>query len=185
MRSLLFLAAVLIGCAASAEGSSPELTPKALSASPAPVGFAAVFTPTEAARDLTEAAVSRWAAATGLNITVGPNGIPVDLVEHIFDPATGDEKCGATSYHRDANGVADAVNYVQISTSAANRCLLPQQSLLHEMAHSLAPKAPNNGHTEAGLMRSRQDPAAKSIDAAALEVVCNELPCLTFAPEVL
>lgn len=112
----------------------------------------------------------QWSEATGLDLREGEGGVVVELVDGIADDE-GHPMCGR-SLRAEGEVVA-----IQISTRVADRCRRPAQTLLHEMGHALAPRAPNNGHTDAGLMRAEQDPEATTVDAAAVAMVCSEAHC--------
>lgn len=128
------------------------------------------FSPSDAARAMTEAAAAQWGEATGCDIRIGEGGVSVELVDRITTDE-GAPMCGA------ALRESGLVTTIQISMATADRCWRPALTLLHEMGHALAPRAPNDGHAEAGLMRAQQDPEATIVDAAAVELVCAELHC--------
>ncbi len=119
---------------------------------------------------MTETAAAQWGEATGCDIHLGEGGVSVELVERITTPE-GAPMCGASLRQ------AGLVTTIQLSMATADRCRRPALTLLHEMGHALAPHAPNDGHTQDGLMRAQQDPKATTVDAAAVAVVCGELAC--------
>lgn len=129
-----------------------------------------VFTPTEAAREMTEAGVAQWRDATGLDIRIGDGGASVELADRIVTDE-GAPMCGASLRE------GGLVVTIQVSMNTADRCRRPAQTLLHEMGHALAPHAPYDGHTPDGLMRAQQDPKATTVDPAAVSMVCDELHC--------
>lgn len=131
-----------------------------------------VFTPAADIAELVESAAEQWSEATGCDVRVGDNGIPVSFVDRIVD-AHGNPQCGETHRLRDDSGAIIGVDFIHISTSLADRCHLTARDVLHEMGHGLAP---HRGHAAEGLMAAAWN-ATDYVDDVSRAFVCAELSC--------
>lgn len=131
-----------------------------------------VFSPDSSAHDITQTAAERWSAATGLNVCIGEQGIPVSWVDEIL-----------TSDGRQARGATKIVDCQAVSVRIASYAQLPSAIATHEVGHVLSGKCNNEeGHSESGVMHS---PVVYDvIDQTSLGLVCSTANCLQFSPEL-
>jgi hypothetical protein len=153
---------------AATEGHETAEPEGLLQHSPEPCG--AVFTPDLALLEETTAAAARWAAATGCDVRVGDNGIPVRLVEMLFDELGNaqPDMWGLQSWTTGGEIIIDV-------TGLRSESVIP-----HEMGHALFPR---HGHVEDGISLMCSDGGSGQITAADLTFVCEGFPCEAFAPE--
>jgi hypothetical protein len=133
---------------------------------------AVAFAPTGGIAELVESAAEQWSEATGCDVHIADDGIPVSYVTRILD-ARGNPQCGETHRLRDETGSVIGVDFIHISTNIADRCHLPERDVLHEMGHGLAP---HRGHAADGLMAATWN-AIDYVDEIARAFVCAELAC--------
>jgi hypothetical protein len=125
---------------------------------------------------------ARWAAATGLTLTVDVQGIPFALSASVSD-RSGATACAVTS---ELAGPAGSGQYrvleVQMANPVPAGCPGWAVSIGHELGHVLAgPEAP---HASSGIFMQSLPPGAPAIiDEASLTAVCNYAPCTEFQPE--
>jgi len=146
------------------------------------------FAPPPELLDATEAAAARWSAATGCDISVSDDGIPMKSWPHLFGELTADGKhnllsainhggtmrslCGLSTWEEDA----PTVRIIDIALD----CDVPD-AVAHEMGHALAQL---KRHSLTGVMADGKATArTHAIDSASLELVCYSLPCRAFEPE--
>lgn len=133
-----------------------------------------VFTPDPVLEAETVKWAARWAAATGLDISVGPGGIRV-IDDDAWSDASG--QCGAEiATYRGSRLVHDEI-HIDRTTPAG--CSGWGYVIGHELGHSLGA-----GHTSSGIMME-QLPVGHvyRINAESLEQVCSHIACRAFNPE--
>ena len=159
MTRWALLVLVAVGCAPAAEGDTEPRY---------------VFTPDAVLEGETVKWAARWAAATGLDITVGPGGTRV-----IDDDSWSDDsgQCGAEiATYRGSRLVHDEIH---IDRTSPPGCSGWGYVLGHEFGHGLGAE-----HAASGMMQQRLPVGhVYRISAESLEQVCSRAPCRTFAPE--
>lgn len=130
----------------------------------------AVFTPEPALLAETTAAAARWSAATGCDVRVGDGGIPVRLVDMLYDDAghAQPEMFGLQHWTESGEIVIDV-------TALRSQPVIP-----HEMGHALFPR---HGHVDDDVSLMSSHGGAWRITAADLAFVCEGFPCALFTPE--
>ena len=148
------------------------------------------YAPSKDIEALTAVATQRWGRATGLDLRVAKDGIPVKFVDQVFSMKSKDELeldkdgnpielCGATYHETPKDKTGFRILRIDIAENPTVPCPTHIEVLLHELGHSLRPGAE---HPYRGLM-SEYDPAKGNIDEFAVEWVCEGAPCSTFEPE--
>ncbi len=123
-RSLLNASPVLVLLAALVLAGCGDVPPVSEYTSPG-LAPTVTLTPDPVLEAATVRAAELWAAETGLDIVVGPDGIPVELVDHCWRP-DGSDAPGSTSPERD---------HIRINTRA--RGAQRERAVLHELGHVL------------------------------------------------
>jgi hypothetical protein len=122
-------------------------------------------------------AVGDWAVATGRDLRLADQGLPVLFVDQAFDDA-GDPICAGT--HISYLGEAFArVSLIEITWPPTSLCGSIEYTIRHEVGHAIARLPKSAPHAARGLM----GPSAQgkdrdySIDADALDWACSAQPC--------
>lgn len=131
-----------------------------------------VFSPTAEAEPYARQAVERWSEATGCDISIGPGGYPIEMVDEVHDNE-GNVALGSTT----VDGTCD-LDRIEIWRGSAS----PYATTTHEVGHALSDNCRTDifQHSASGIMAPRLKSA--SIDMASLEVICSGLPCQIMAP---
>jgi hypothetical protein len=152
-----------------------------------------VLTPAPELEAATLEAAQAWSDATGLDVTVGPGGIPVvvDDALQAGGNAPDEGACGRTYVRRLATGKLVDVRQiaVRLTAPAGYHCRTPAGTLRHEIAHALrslgSPDVdPGAGHADEGLFAERANDSS-TIDADALAAVCETAACAWMQEEGL
>lgn len=166
------------GCGA--PGPLPEANPaSAVAAEPAPALPYVVISPTDEIADVTALAVDAWVSATGLDIVIGPGGVPVSF-EDVVASRSGVEMCGVTRVLRWEDGSLDRVKGVEISRSADLRCPSTLSAVMHELGHVLT--APGirshsvDAHAPSGVFGEFPS-YTETLDEASVVAVCAYADC--------
>ncbi len=190
------LATVLLLSLSLALGCGGERSPPSLSAdAPGPsLTEGAVpecrvaFSPDEALRHVAEMAAARWSLATGCDVVVADDGVPMKgwqpalfveytddgraLLASINHGGTMRSICGLSSWNDDEPGV----RFIDVSMGCD-----VEYAVTHEMGHALAGV---KGHAASGVLAEGDDPdRSPLIDEASLGGVCHTLPCRAPNPE--
>jgi hypothetical protein len=129
-----------------------------------------------------EAWAARWSAASGLDITVAPGGIPVVIDSEVLDEA-GAPMCAGTGVVREPGGERYRFTRMRLAFPTPKRCPGWQASIGHELGHVLA--GPDAPHAASGVFEAWQPVGAPAvIDEPSLDAVCAYAPCTAFAPEL-
>jgi hypothetical protein len=175
-KGLVLLALVILGGCAASPGPLPEgLSTPAQAVELQVPGCDVVLSPEPAFEAVTTVAAARWQHASGCNVSVGENGIPVRWDTENLVP---EGKRARTHFE---NGVPVYIAYKRNSTISADPSSLTYQMaeslLTHEVGHVLG----FDGHTD-GVMA--EAPAIGAlISASVLENVCDVVECTSFQPE--
>jgi hypothetical protein len=165
--------ALASGCAAhtsdGTELEDPQLTGPWVfhEAEPEPCGMA--FDPDPEILEPARLAAARWAAATGCDITIGADGLPIVLAD-ASAVTLADGTPRRAVYDADVGEIRYRRGSIELRTA--------ETMLAHELGHALGML----DHDETGLMAETTELGAL-IDAAALEGVCAALACRDFLPE--
>lgn len=147
--------------------------------SDAPRACTMAFAPNPALAAETAAAAARWSAATGCDIRIADEGIPIIAVPQLYIEVDGAMRaaCGAISWVSPTEA-----SEIQVSVASdIPDCTLAGYSVLHEMGHAVA-HSPQ--HSESGIMAQYvADDGRAVIDDASLALVCGELACSAYVPE--
>lgn len=126
-----------------------------------------VFTPTEDIEVEIQLSAERWSNATGCNVTLGYDGIPIHTQEKITNPINGADDYGMTEY---APTRITLVQYMSFTLGSA--------VALHEMGHAF------------GVYDHLQSPGIMAehggdymIHDEDLEAVCSVVACTTMTAE--
>jgi len=139
--------------------------------------YARTFAPGPGLETELTSALERWSTATGFELSIDPDGIPVGFADHTMVwPDTGTEACAITAAA--IHGDDLWTRAVELSDPMPSGCPDVETQLLHELAHALAPHAK---HGSRGLFSRNVD--GSTIDEAALMAVCAEAECPAFVPE--
>ena len=107
---------------------------------------------------------SKWSAATGLPVLVGPGGLPLFAADRVTND--GAEVCGTTT-------ITDGVPVeIQIDMTPPDRCVGWGYMVGHEIGHALAG---DPGHEDDGLMA--QKPALGVQLTVDADYVCDRVGC--------
>lgn len=141
-----------------------------------------VFTPEPKIAVVAGHDINRWAAATGLDLSIGEDGIPIRFVSDVWEenpdnPGEFWPLCGRTLFTWGPNGQTQ-VDAIEIDSSPPDGCIPIEQILLHELGHALAG---NTLHTTRGVMKLTA--SENGLDDEAISLICNYAPCTKFAPE--
>ena len=146
----LAVALLALGCACGAE---PDGAPGPL-----------VLTPDAELEQVTRDWAAQWSEATGLEVVVGPGGVPVRALNRVT--TDGVEVCGN-------NTITDGVPVdIQIDMTPPARCVGWGYMVGHEIGHALAA---DPGHGEDGLMA--QKPAIGVQLTVDADYVCDRVGC--------
>lgn len=158
MKTLILAALFAFGCsAAGGQYSDPSVSTEC--------NF--VFTPTEDVEGKVQLAAERWSNATGCNVTLGYDGIPVHTQEKITDPSNGADAYGMTEYAP-----------TRIILVASMPYTLGVRVVLHEMGHAFGVY----DHPESlGIMA--QHGGDGMIHDEDLDAVCTVVSCTMMSPE--
>lgn len=144
------------------------------------------FAPDEGAMPAVAAAAVRWSAATGCDVRVAPDGVPVisaprwygidGVDEPITEPVIGSRSlCGRSIWDDARTGV------VVIYLSLEEPTCTAEYGALHEMGHALTGR---QGHARDGALAGGGQPGASDvITLGTLEAVCTGIPCEHMTPE--
>lgn len=116
----------------------------------------------------------RWNDAAGLDIRVGDTGVPIRLVDQVYDPSGG-LACGVTVVERDDTGKVTGIVRIDLTRNDS-----PRDCLLHEMLHAFAPQAQ---HLPEGMFAEHGDTSTWRIDPATLTEACSHVDCTVYQPE--
>ncbi len=125
-----------------------------------------------------EQAAARWQAAIGCPVTVGDGGVPITLLDHVYDADNSDkEVIGLTDIYRDDN---DAF-WGPIDTFISRQTKEPEVTVAHEVGHILGAMT----HTAGGIMHAwlLRPIELNVIDGDALADVCASVACTIMKPE--
>lgn len=131
-----------------------------------------LLAPDAEALEAVEAAAGRWGAATGCDLPIDAGGLPVRVVDQVYD-ADGNPIHAGTFMSHNADG-SRWPEHIEFTRGAG---VSLEDASLHEIGHALRVKA---GHAESGLMGPF---GASSIDAESLAFVCEFAECGAFVPE--
>jgi len=158
MKQAIILCLLLGGCDISiGDGGTPIVARCGMTFDPAP-----------ALLEATEAAATRWSAATGCDVRVEAGGVPVRF-------ASAEERGG----HQAAAVRNRVTGEWSVGVAPSLLRWTAETLLTHELGHVLGCL----GHTTDGLMAETTTLYAP-IDASALDCVCSSLACALFAPEL-
>lgn len=178
MRWLAILVAVA-ACGAQPDAVEPPVVEDAAELAPAeepePVDTCdRVFSPAPELAEATRKAAERWSAATGCAITVADAGMPVELVPEMRTES------GELANGRARVFTVEGEFYECRGLIVAATAEYPERTIVHEMGHCLG--ALRHADDPRSLLHERPTPDAP-IDAPALSLVCENLPCETMVPE--
>lgn len=140
------------------------------------------FAPEASLQAYTEAAVTRYVAATGrTDIAIDQDqGVPVlygeDLTK-VGEDGKEIQLCGMTSWETVGGRFTDAVIY--IDPTPPDGCPPAHVVELHEFIHAMAP---DTNHTDRGLFALTND-GTSQIDSTSLSELCSRFDCELFNPE--
>lgn len=155
----LLLVLWIAGC--SAAGETPEEAP----------ACRLTLKPDAALSELARASANRWAAATGCELSVGPDGwLPVELSDQIIGEGS-EVVLGRFGWDDDGDGL------LKIRVDADLGAATQQHVLDHEIGHALGAK-----HQPDGLMQASA-PMGAPITSSNLAAVCSGWHCTAFVPE--
>lgn len=175
VRAIILAGLLGLACG---EAGEPAAAPVEGAATPVEVEVvddcSRVFSPDDELLDETLDAAARWSATTGCDVSVGEGGMPVTLVAELLTSSGEYANGGATVYARD--GAFDGCDGLTVAETTDDRA----RTVAHEMGHCLGAM----GHASDGLLMARPPTATEPINAAALALVCEALPCRVMAPEI-
>lgn len=163
------IAALLVLCACGAPAAPMSLC-DAGRCDPSPREFA----PAPALEGATHQALVRLERATGLELTIDADGLPLAI-----DDRVPPEFCGETVQHLDAFGVK-APQRIEIRRATSAECGSIVGSVLHELIHAIAPQSE---HAATGVFSEFRAETNDLLDAASLEALCSQVPCERETPE--
>lgn len=177
--SLVCLAGACGACSAAGDSAvysdgpvpSPAAGTQLAASEPEPCGVA--FDPAPELLEATQRAAERWSAATGCDVRVDADGIPLVVLDEVIDNAGKPTRGRTTTVWVDGVLRTDRIEYRRDSLDQVGR-IVP-----HEMGHAIG----GYGHSGAGIMRERPK-ATDVIDSSSLELVCATLDCAAFEPEL-
>lgn len=132
------------------------------------------FAPDSDSMSFTLSAVDRWSEATGCDIYVAMWGLPVTMVNQVYNEEGRPAGGIAISSH---GGVGKEII---ISRNTQNPYIVTAHEIGHILSLPLAKDAAR--HTETGLMQPKVS-FDMMIDEASLELICGGLDCKRFNPE--
>lgn len=127
-----------------------------------------VFTPDVAIEDEVTEAAEEWGSATGCDMSVSPNGIPVLSVDSVW--GRGPDQLGATWIYWNSR-LPGRWKITRVEIGSWMDSDSAYKTILHEMAHVLG-----SGHVY-GSVTIGEKVNADYIDELALESVCREIKC--------
>jgi hypothetical protein len=134
------------------------------------------FRPDPELYDVTVQAVMRWRAATGLDLRISDDGIPIQAMDRVLtEDAEYPEVCG---WARLWEGT------IWIAMNPEVHCADLSVVVTHEIGHAIFG---DGRHSSGGVMSvGNVDPTTRHlIDETSLELACSEAPCVKFQPETL
>jgi hypothetical protein len=172
-RIALALSLVLVACGPADMPEYDSVTSQSDAPEPPVETCGMVFSPVPELLEATGVAAARWSAATGCDVRVGDGGVPVSEKTDLRDNE------GAVIYGKASVILtADTREYVGCAgiVLSATR---GHSTLVHEMGHCLGAV----GHTDGGVIDDHSN-GSMSITAPDLSLVCENLDCAGFSPEI-
>jgi hypothetical protein len=136
-----------------------------------------VFAPDAMARESVAAGATRWSAATGCEVALGEEGVPVTALRHIYVLEDGRLRslCGRSTWDEARTGV------VGIEIALEDPACSGEYAATHELGHALARV---QGHAYDGVMADGHSPLkGERITVQSLAFVCQGLRCVAHVPE--
>jgi hypothetical protein len=134
------------------------------------------FRPEPELHDVTVAAVERWRAATGLDLRISDDGIPIEAIDRVLTQnADYPEVCGWARLWE---------KRIWIAVAPEVSCAEPSVVVTHEIGHAIFG---DGRHSSGGVMSAgKVDPTTRHlIEETTLELVCSSAPCRIMRPETL
>lgn len=157
-----------------------------------------VFSPGPGLEESTGKALARLSAATGIRFTVGPGGVPIEMLPEVIGPAmqedgtTWDSPVCAVTPITYTTETRELVR-VEIDVAAhMEGCWEHSYTIEHEVIHALRAALTSalpvdeqmRDHTATGVFRAYSDGSTPpELDGASLSKVCEAVNCAVFAPE--
>lgn len=135
--------------------------------------------------DATERALQRLVSATGVQVLVHEDGIPLEYGSPV---ANNKPVCGITLHAYDKGHVGEPDHYryteaITIDQTKQPDCSSDEATVLHEVIHYLmAPHIKLNSHATSGIYGSRDD-GYMLFTEDSLVFICEYLSCTAFNPE--
>lgn len=144
------------------------------------------FAPTPDIEVQVQDALNRWSAATGCDLSISPQGIPIEShpflwAESLTNGSTlvgefpwenSRNVCGLSAWQEETS----SYYYIDVALNCD-----VDYAIAHEIGHVLSN---NPGHSLSGVLAEGKDPRAKNIiDEPSLSYVCQNLACTKFQPE--
>lgn len=129
------------------------------------------LTPEPGLEKATETAATRWAAATGCDVFLGDNGVPVFWVTQDELGAVGEAQVGGMTSIRLGSSPEGHWLVKRIRIAIAVPGDLLTSVLVHELGHALG----FPGHTDKGVMAPT--PLGQWPDKPAIQAVCSKVEC--------
>ena len=128
------------------------------------------------------AAAARVTAASGIELDLGPDGLPVVLTDNPPPaPDSGLPLCAATLF--ELEGSAQLIELAADPAAHGMFCADQETTLVHELIHALAPEAQHlAGDTRERVFEKAAYPGSM-LEVLSLSELCSHADCTVFQPE--